>query len=69
MNQKQVGALIKASPRIFVWAQLSENVGAYLSVSKASLIEFLTTISVEDDFFVEIDEEGHLYLGGRPDLA
>lgn len=63
MRLEQLRLLIKASNKIFIWAQLSETCSAYFQVSKSTLNEYLVTVATNDDFPVEIDEVGDIYLG------
>lgn len=66
MKLEQLKVLIKASNKIFIWSKLSHQCGAYFHVNKATLSEYLVTIATDDDFIVEIDELGDLYLGRSP---
>jgi len=65
MKLEQLKVLIKATNKIFIWSNLSDQCGAYFHVNKATLSEYLNTITTEDDFKVEMDELGDLYLGAE----
>jgi hypothetical protein len=65
MNLEQIKILVKASNKIFIWSSLSQQCGAYFNISKSALSEYLSTIATDDDFPVEMDELGDLYLGSQ----
>ena len=67
MKLEQLKVMIKASNKVFIWSSLSANCGAYFNISKTTLIEYLNIISSDEDFIVEIDELGDLYLGADLD--
>lgn len=64
MKLEQLKVIIKASNKVFIWSSLSANCGAFFNVSKSALADYLSSIASEDDFIVELDEIGDLYLGG-----
>jgi hypothetical protein len=63
MKLEQLKVLVKASNKIFIWSNLSSQHGAYFHVTKSAVSDYLNTLSSQDDFSVEIDELGDLYLG------
>jgi len=61
--------LIRAAPKIFVWVTFSSNNAAYVQVTKAAVREYLQSLQAEhitSQFYIELSENGELYLG-RPD--
>jgi len=63
MKLEQIKVLVKASPKIFLWSSLTQQHGAFFHVSKSAVSEYLNSITTDDDFLVEIDQVGDLYLG------
>jgi len=63
MKLEQLKVIVKASNKVFIWSKLSSQCGAYFHVNKSTVTEYLGTIATDDDFAVEIDELGDLYLG------
>jgi hypothetical protein len=65
VNFDQLRVLCKASPKIFVWVELSEKRAAYLQITKSTLNEYLSSVEFDpsDKAIIEIGEEGELYLG------
>ena len=64
-----LSALIKAAPKVFVWISFSNKNSAYIQVSKTALQEYISSLDENDsidDFFVEILDNGELYLGRPP---
>jgi len=60
-------ALIKASPKVFVWVTFSDKNAAYIQISKTALQEYISSLDDStDEFFVEILDNGELYLGHPP---
>lgn len=67
MTLYQLRILIKAAPKIFLWAALSNELYAYFLVNKSVITEYLDTIDEisEEIINAEISDNGELYLG-RP---
>jgi hypothetical protein len=63
MKLEQLKIIVKASNKVFIWSKLSNQHGAYFHVNKSTVTEYLAAINTTDDFSVEIDELGDLYLG------
>lgn len=63
MKLEQLKVIVKASNKVFIWSNLSDQCGAYFHVTKSAISEYLNTLLTEDNFLVEIDELGDLYLG------
>ena len=60
-------SLVKASPKVFVWVTFSNNHSAYIQISKTALQEYVSSLDDStDEFFVEILNNGELYLGHPP---
>jgi hypothetical protein len=61
--------LVKAAPKVFVWAKISKSYSAYFQINKSVLIEYFNKTSFEFDevLFVEIGEDGEIYLGREED--
>ena len=68
MNFEQLRLLIKAASKIFVWVKLSEERAAYFQTTKSAVNEYLSSIdpAFEEKVYIEIGEEGELYLGRAP---
>jgi hypothetical protein len=60
---EQAKTLCKAAPKIFAWVQVCPSQGAYFQVTKTSLVEYLDNVESEDHVFIELGEEGEIYLG------
>lgn len=64
-----LSVLIKAAPKVFVWVSFSDKNSAYILVSKTALQEYISSLDENDlidEFFVEILDNGELYLGRPP---
>ena len=64
-----LATLIKAAPKVFVWVSFSNKNSAYIQVSKTALQEYISSLDEDDStdkFFVEMLDNGELYLGHPP---
>ena len=64
-----LSAFIKAAPKVFVWVSFSKKNSAYIQVSKTALQEYISSLDENNstnEFYVEILDNGELYLGHPP---
>ena len=69
LSSEQLEFYIQKAKQLFVWVQISEDLGLYIKATKVSFREYLSSLenSFDTDIYLEFGDDGELYLGRKPE--